>query len=142
MTVIFLDFDGVLTAKDWGLDYNEHKIYHLSAPCVKVLNEILLQCPAKIILTTSWRKFFDADQQNQIFLENGIKGKPSGQTPYFPGKNRGEEIKDWMKRRRPDHFVILDDNEILGFPDHFYRTNFRTGLVMADIPKILEILKK
>ena len=119
---------------------NPNHICSFSKSCVDVLNQILRTHDVKIILTSSWRTVFDAEKQNQIFIENGIIQTPAGQTPSISNLKRGLEIKKILEKRKPTHFLILDDMEITGFPNNFLHINPATGLTKEHLPMINKIL--
>ena len=138
MKLLFLDIDRVMTNDDTII--NPSQLISFSPSCVDVLNQILRTHDLKIILTSSWRTVFDAEKQNQIFIENGIIQTPAGQTPSISNLKRGLEIKKYLEKRKPTHFLILDDMEITGFPNNFLHINPATGLTNEYIPMINKIL--
>lgn len=125
MNIIFLDVDGVLndfyTLKKRGkrnifeepeLDLDEDKI--------KLLKELIDKTNAKIVLSSSWRVFFDKDTLNpknnhgqelrRLLYKYGLEiyslTKRSGN-----GK-REDEINDWLENHDDiESFVILDDED-------------------------------
>ncbi len=139
MNLLFLDIDGVLTSDD--LPINNNLLYPFSPTCVKCLNTILQKHKLKIILTSSWRNVFDTEKQNQIFKENGVVQMPYGQTKDLGYENRLQEIKTYLKNRKIENFVILDDMDIKGLNSNFVLINPRTGLTEKDLEKVDEILK-
>ena len=138
MKLLFLDIDGVMTNDDRVI--NDRHVYSFSKSCVEVLNQILRTHDLKIILTSSWRTVYDAEMINQMFTENGVIQTPAGQTPSISTLRRGLEIKKYLEKRTPTHFVILDDMEITGFPKNYVRINPATGLTTEHIPMINKIL--
>ena len=138
MKLLFLDIDGVMTNDDRVI--NDRHVYSFSKSCVDALNQILRTHDVKIILTSSWRTVYDAEMINQMFTENGVIQTPTGQTPSKSNLRRGLEIKKYLEKRNPTHFVILDDMEITGFPKNYVRINPATGLTMEHIPMINKIL--
>lgn len=138
MKLLFLDIDGVMTNDDRVI--NDRQIYSFSKSCVDVLNQVLRTHDVKIILTSSWRTVFDAEKLNQMFTENGVIQTPAGQTPNISNLKRGLEIKKYLEKRNPTHFVILDDMEITGFPRNFILIDPAKGLNEEHIPMINEIL--
>ena len=138
MKLLFLDIDGVMTNDDRVI--NDRHVYSFSKSCVEVLNQILRTHEVKIILTSSWRTVYDAEMINQMFTENGVIQTPTGQTPSISTLRRGLEIKKYLEKRTPTHFVILDDMEITGFPKNYVRIDPATGLTTEHIPIINEIL--
>ena len=138
MKLLFLDIDGVMTNDDRVI--NDRHVYSFSKSCVEVLNHILRTHEVKIILTSSWRTVYDPETIHRMFTENGVIQSPAGQTPSISTLRRGLEIKKYLEKRSPTHFVILDDMEITGFPKNFLRIDPATGLTTEHIPIINEIL--
>ena len=138
MKLLFLDIDGVMTNDDTII--NPNHICSFSKSCVEVLNQILQTHHVKIILTSSWRTVYDSETIHQMFTQNGVIQSPAGKTPSISNLKRGLEIKKYLEKRKPTHFLILDDMEIPGFPNNFLRINPATGLTMEHIPMINEIL--
>ncbi len=139
MNILFLDIDGVLTSDTTPI--SDKLLYAFSPKCVQVLNAILQKYKLKIVLTSSWRTVFDAEKQNQVFKENGVIQMPYGQTSNLGYNNRSEEIKAYLKKRKVENFLILDDMEIKGFNAHFVRTNPSTGLTEEDLKKVDLVLQ-
>ncbi len=139
MKLLFLDIDGVLTSDKTQV--NTALLYPFSPTCVEILNTILRTYQVKIVLTSSWRTVFDAEKQNQIFKENGVIQMPYGQTKDLGYDKRAEEIKAYLKNRKVNRFVILDDMKIEGFDNHFVRTNPSIGLTQNDLEKVNTILE-
>ena len=138
MKLLFLDIDGVMTNDDRVI--NDRQVYSFSKSCVEALNQILRTHDVKIILTSSWRTVYDPETINRIFTENGVIQTPAGQTPDYSTLRRGLEIKKYLEKRTPTHFVILDDMEITGFPKNYVRIDPATGLTSEHIPMINKIL--
>lgn len=139
MKLLFLDIDGVMNSNDGNLDNT--KLYPFSSSCVDVLNEILSAHKLRIILTSSWRNVFDAEKQCQVFKENGVNQIPVGQTKDIGYKHRSKEIKEYLKNKKVESFVILDDMQIDGFDKNFVLINPSTGLTREYIERINNILK-
>ncbi len=140
MNLLFLDIDGVLNSDDSPV--NEQFLYSFSPDCVKVLNRILQKYQLKIVLSSSWRMVFDTEKQNRIFKENGVVQMPYGQTPDLGYSNRAKEIKAYLKNRKVENFLILDDMNLQGFKHHFVRINPSTGLCENDLEKVDLVLRE
>ena len=138
MKLLFLDIDGVMTNDDTII--NPNHICSFSKSCVEVLNQILQTHHVKIILTSSWRTVYDQETIHHMFTENGVIQTPAGQTPSISTLRRGLEIKKYLEKRTPTHFVILDDMEITGFPKNYVLIDPATGLTTEHIPMINKIL--
>lgn len=112
MKVIFLDIDGVLnTSKTFenGLEIDSFRLEYLKT--------IIEETSAKIVLSSSWVKFF-IKKDNEIIPRN-----EKGQRLYNLlniynikiydilnlGINREEMIIDWVSKNEVDSFIIIDD---------------------------------
>ena len=112
MDVIFLDFDGVLNSRRFraarsGMIDEKHMTF---------LRRIVEETGARIVLSTSWRVYWDASPENRsetgweiqrFFEKYGIEifGKISD------GSDRAQEIRHWLNGRSDvGRYVILDDS--------------------------------
>ena len=102
MKVIFLDNDGVIClSNNWGGRYKkwakyrsanpETSKYHNDAPveirfddfdkkAVKILNEILNETGAEIVVSSDWRYHATLEELGEYYLSQGIIKKPIGVT--------------------------------------------------------------
>ena len=162
MKIIFLDFDGVLNSaasflverrirsgkgrqhKDSFCPVNETLCHVCTSNFRHILEEVQ---NANIVISSSWRTFFDIDWLRKKLEEYGIDGKRVIDiTPkVLPDKmsmdvQRGDEIKAWLDAH-PEitEYVILDDNHI-GPPfqkmgdldgERFVRTHWNVGLTLS-----------
>ena len=135
MKVIFLDIDGVLNSINDKFSQTLETQSHLS-----LLGELVKKTNAKIVLSSSWRGI----PSLRKLVENKMKSintEVIGATRSLPG-TRGSEIKDWMKDKDIESFVILDDDKDM---DEMTETNLvltdsNKGLQKEDIEKALKIL--
>ena len=158
MKIIFLDLDGVMcTSSCYGKGKNNKwKSYMFDSKCVSVLNFILQETGAEIILTSDWRVTYTLQEMREIFAHNFVLKLPIGFTPCcktYSGNNleggRADEIKEWFnlhmwKENSNIKFVIIDDlNMHEFFPNNFVLCpNENEGIKRLGIKeKILEILK-
>lgn len=115
MKVLFLDFDGVVNNAEYRNsvpDYYSNFIDELRMPFLK---QIVEETGAIIVLTTTWRMYWDEcdirvseDTQkiNNIFAEYGLR--IYSKTDTFD-ENRNFEISLWLCRNEVENYVILDD---------------------------------
>ena len=135
MKIIFLDIDGVLNSINDKFSQTLETQSHLS-----LLGELVKKTNAKIVLSSSWRGI----PSLRKLVENKMKeinAEIIGATRSLPG-TRGSEIKDWMKDKDIESFVILDDDKDM---DEMTKTNLvltdsNKGLQKEDIEKALKIL--
>ena len=102
MKVIFLDNDGVIClSNNWGGRYKkwakyrsanpETSKYHNDAPveirfddfdkkAVKILNEILNETGAEIVVSSDWRYHATLEELGEYYISQGISKKPIGVT--------------------------------------------------------------
>lgn len=165
MKYIFLDIDGVLTTisesmdtdnllywKDnsWAKKLNVH--YPFNEECVKILNDILKETGAEIILTSDWRKHKTLEQLDIIFKNNGVIKSPIDITPNYRDHYsnfeyaRSIEIVHYIAENTIDinNIVVLDDlNLEILFPPKLRTRFIKTydGLLGEYKSKILELLK-
>jgi hypothetical protein len=120
MKIIFLDIDGVMsTAQCWGKGSdNEWGAYMFDPKCVKVLNEILKETDADIILSSDWKHHYTLHEMKCIFTHNKVIKGPVGFTPALPTNGmdleggRVNEIKLWIKNnawKNDTKWVAIDD---------------------------------
>lgn len=162
---IFLDIDGVLTTisesmdtdnllywKDnsWAKNLNVH--YPFNEDCVKILNDILKETGAEIILSSDWRKHRTLEQLDIIFKNNGVIKSPIDITPNYRNNYsnfeyaRSVEIVHYIVENTIDinNIVVLDDlNLEMLFPPKLRTRFIKTydGLLGEYKSKILDLLK-
>jgi len=176
MKVVFLDIDGVLNT---GRNYEEytkaqredpdqnpevqgridiiHRHVHLlfDEVCIANLNSIISSTGAKIVVSSSWRHFYDDAKGRPKFSELvellkrvGVIGEVIGKTPTnLPRRMsesvpRGKEIKRWLDENPGvESFVILDDTDDMASLRHkLVRTRGHVGLSLSDVDKALRHL--
>ena len=118
---------------------------HLDPEPIVLLNEIVRESQAKVVVSSTWRLGYDA-QGLQILLESqGFVGEVVGKTPDMPAKQRGHEIRRWLKDNgRPlTNFVILDDDsDMAGLAHRLVKTSCKLGLEREHVEKALEIIRR
>ncbi len=106
MRIIFLDLDGVIcTSSCYGRGKdNKWDSYMFDHKAVAVLNFILQETGAEIILTSDWRNTYTLQEMREIFCHNNVIKGPIGFTPSlttYTGTNleggRADEIESWIK---------------------------------------------
>lgn len=121
MRIIFLDLDGVMCTnscsgkgKDnkWETEMFDHK-------CVGVLNFILQETGAEIIISSDWRHTHTLQDMREIFCHNNVIKGPIGFTPSsktYTAMNleggRVDEIKFWLQLhawKNDIKWVAVDD---------------------------------
>jgi hypothetical protein len=161
MFLIALDFDGVIVSEQayfyWeGRKDKKRKVYYedeaerccpitisnLNYVCKNVENLI-------IIISSTWRKYFDLNQLREILEEDGFKYPDLiiDITPSLPRSisdsysNRGIEIEKWIednKEKDITDWVALDDHENNINKDHLILTLQEVGFTLLDAYSLIE----
>ena len=145
--LIFLDIDGVLNNRPcWSKGPELHR------PQCACLQQIIERTGAKIVLTSSWRKWIASGSMTCVGFErllhtHGVCVKVHGFIRLGPvdAKDRAEAIRDYLAGEHlvfcPDgdcRFAILDDLPIPG--PHLVRTEGHTGLTAEHVERTCKIL--
>ncbi len=120
MKIIFLDIDGVLNNDDTPGEF-----ICWDPNLIKILNRIIEETGAKIVLSSTWRKI----EYRCDAIKNDMKINYIGKTPIL-WKKRGIEIQEWLDEN-PDveKFVILDDDsDMVHLMPHLLQTDGEFGL--------------
>ena len=156
MKIFFIDIDGVLsTSSCWGKgDNNKWGAYMFDSKCVAVLNFILQETGADMILSSDWRHHYTLQEIREIFAHNGVIKGPIGFTersPTYTAMNlesgRADEIKHWLKVhawKGDIKWVAVDDLNMDEWlhPNFVFCSRVQEGIKRTGLKeKILEILK-
>ena len=125
MKVVFLDIDGVLnTSKTFERLYNSFKNTgqkELEIDCFRLeyLKKIIEETNAKIVLSSTWRRFFIKEDNKIIprnekgkqfyYLLNDYNIEIYDILSYESDLNREGLITNWLSKNEVDSFVIIDD---------------------------------
>ena len=143
MKVIFLDNDGVIClAHNWGSRFKKQKrsiaetvsdrdlpvefrFDNFDQKAIKVLNQIIEQTDAEIVVSSDWRTWATLEELGEFYLSQGIIKKPIAFTPLMKDfadndfqlfwykrwmeRIRILEIKEWLKNNQVDKWVAVDD---------------------------------
>ena len=144
MKVIFLDHDGVMClSHEWGSrKKKKHKFYKLNPSAteadmpasvkmdnfnkgaIDVLNSILEETGADIVVSSDWKLHCTLDELKMMFVDYDIIKSPVDITPDFLGmmskiskseleQNRVKEIKTWLSHNpQVTHWVAVDDLDL------------------------------
>lgn len=173
MKIVFLDIDGVLnTSKQYheyrtiksketleGADWDQYSFNELlfGKEHIDVLNNLIEKTGAKIVISSTWRRFYSGRIGRRPFADLvallkkvGIKGDVIGKTPdqletkFSQQVSRGTEIQEWLNEHKDlgvEAFVILDDDSDM---DHLkmkmVQTDYRYGLTPSDGEQAIIIL--
>lgn len=147
MSILFLDFDGVM-----------HRFGVVEAAAftqMEVFERLMEHLPdTQIVLSTTWRQshgldvckaFFPAHLQSRIVDATPLRVEeddlPSQLWPYV----REAQCWYWMRQNRPPYtrWLALDDEpwRFSPFCTKLYLTDGKTGLVERDIPRIIQFME-
>jgi hypothetical protein len=167
MKALFLDIDGVIATEEqysrrrdkfwkkteWAKELGVP--YPFDEKCVEILNEIVEETDAEIIISSDWRLHWDLILLSEIFKHNGVKKLPRSVTKVKPvsmgqlSKNRANEILDFVNHFDLKQFAILDDLDLMQFLDkgdakeRFVRTKDNQGLKEVGVKeKVINILNR
>lgn len=145
-SVIFLDFDGVLSpitdeeevARDYyGVLFNSE--------CTQNLNSLIETTNAKIVVSSSWRQYLSLWKLRMMWRRRNMLGEIVDVTPVM-SIHRGNEIDAWLRRNRPMCYVIIDDMDSRQFCEHhahhLVTCNGRVGLTKTDVQNAITKLTK
>lgn len=171
MKVIFLDNDGVIclgsnfgsrfkkqkrsvaeTVADDTLSIN-YRFDNFDTKAIKILNTILSETDAEIIVSSDWRLWATLDELGQYYESQGIIKKPIGFTPSLKesqldlySKNMFEELRilevnEWLKNNPVESWVAIDDMDLGRFIN--LDGSVKTGLVnFVRTPRLYEGIKQ
>lgn len=156
MKIIFLDIDGVLNSRAYDRKRNWDEQTDIDETRLPLIKEIVDATGAKIVLSSTWRQYWDRDTNrcdedglyiNKTFGKFGLS--IFDKTPDLGiATVRRDEISKWLKDtdEEIESFVIIDDYRY-GWGDlseHFVKTepNFRLGIEKEHVEKAIEILNQ
>ena len=166
MKIIFLDFDGVVTAKNGTPgSYMTHGLdeYGPTPVCVNRLMKLVKDSGAKIVISSNWRKF-DVDGPGSIWENPWYGGVKNPLPKFIPALGdayleslpairlcKAAVADYWLlvKGNAVESFVALDDmcahegyDRFETFKDRYINTDPETGITDEDCEKALAILKR
>lgn len=155
MKIVFLDIDGVLNSDYWYKSGEAKKAYektnivsdyHFDQNAWKLVEKLIIETGAKIVLTSSWRNFTleatlkDFTGTNFEVLNKYIVGI----TPRSQLRHRGKEIETFIKNTdiKIDGYVIIDDDTDFNTDQlpYFVRTDWFHGITEENYNKAKKIL--
>lgn len=120
---IFLDLDGVLN--HFGPDTRFYSIEGITQQlefsrkninCFNRLIETAGENAVEIVISSTWRTYFEISIMTSIFRQMKIKGRITGYTPdLFQDisslARRGDEINRYIKTNNIRNFMVIDDDD-------------------------------
>lgn len=105
---------------------------------VSYLNAMTNATEAKIVVTSTWRRYCDVIK---LLEDAGVTGEIIGCTPYIDGASRGSEIEEWLSYQEVDKFVILDDDaDMDDLMPFLIPTEWATGLELWHVKEVIDRL--
>ena len=137
--VIFLDFDGVLAPiRTWD------RYGDLEPACVDVLNAIVAQTGADVVVSSTWRHGKSVAELQAVLDAQGFAGRVLDKTPTVgPGATRGDEIAAWLAQHAVERWVIVDDHADVGtLRLRLVQTHPGRGLQPGDVARVVAMLSE
>ena len=147
LKIIFLDFDGVISTHEKGMNLDTEK--------VALLEVILYATNAKIVVTSSWRVGARNAEEFVEKLFNFHRSKDKvDKCPLFVnsiydvtdtmGNDRGEEVQRWIDAHEDqiEQYVILDDENEYSDEQlfNFVQTDEYEGLTIREAKLCIKML--
>ena len=160
--IIFLNIDGVMTTRESlrGTALTSHKTAHsllsshISPAKVIMMRGLCHRTGAKIVVTSTWRKFkmhmaaFGSVWEDCPFHEDWRTADLSRQMgPIWSAPGRGTEIRDWVDRHPEISSMVVIDDEISDIITDIssqvvVKTNFEDGIKGHDLQRAESILDR
>jgi hypothetical protein len=152
--IIILDLDGVIATEEcWQKTEKKFgkNIYRWNDNCVKVLNEILNETDADIILSSDWRKHFDLKTLDEIFKWNNVVKSPVDVTDEIKRsfssdieEDRIQQIGRFLEKNQINFWVCVDDLDLNSdIVPNFVQVDQELGISQEGIKeKLLSYLNK
>lgn len=152
--IIFLDIDGVLN--NLSLLFNRIPFVKnnncednmLCQHSIRVLNKLVEDINAKVVLSSAWRIIYTKELMNEILQRNGATFEITDYTESLPYE-RGTEISKWLRdnienRIGFNKYIILDDESdmLLNQKDNFFQIDPEFGLTSEICCQIVEFVAK
>jgi len=129
MKLIFLDIDGVL---------NSHGNPEIEHDKVLLLNEIVKETGADVVITSTWRIGQSIDMLQKTLNDLGFTGIVVGKTAEL--WCRGEEIDDYLYHLSDVRYIVIDDLWVDGHDFCQIKTNTKHGLTKYHVDLAIMML--
>jgi len=156
MKIIFLDIDGVLNTSEYmgSIQGSEEEMKAIDPQAVKILNDLITDTGAKVVITSTWRRFVPFTEICYTLENKGLTNINSiiGMTRYLlprkmsmPSTPRGKEIQEWINGFGSENitkFVIIDDDsDMVHLMPNLIKINNKVGLTVQNADRAREKLK-
>lgn len=152
--IIFLDIDGALNGDAFLRDVHERaasidspeawKLANIDPRRVELLNRIIEETGAKVVLSSSWRQTTSLDEMQSLLEQLGFVGELVDETPQQKGMSRRDEIEAWLQANDVRSYVVVDDDlSCFGMRGRIVHTSARRGgLIEEDVDDAVAILEE
>ena len=139
MKILFLDHQGVIYLKKHP---NVGILDDFNKEAVSVLNEILKDTTANLVVSSDWKLWVGLDEMRQFYLKQGIIKAPIDYTPKYEDynmdiypKQRSVEILGWLaKHPEVTQWVAVDDLDMREYLTNFvYVQDTQKGIINEEI---------
>lgn len=149
--IIFLDVDGVLNSEETGfggffpmdkkIDKSDTKWGDV---LVNRVRRIVEATGADIVISSTWRRYFDIPKFKEMFALYGWDKVPIVDMTPKLHQGRGIEVNAWLNKHIVDRYLILDDvDQFLIDQKPFYvQTSIMTGITENDVKRAINILNR
>jgi hypothetical protein len=139
--VVFQDIDGPLIPYDEDSKVDRHTFFDeddkWSKTAMKHLNNIVKKTNSKVVISSSYRDEKTKTQIEDKMKKAGFEYEIYDLVDNDKSKKRGADIKDWMKNKDIENFIIIDDNKH-DFYDEFDEKNIVKTTHKLGITKSVE----
>lgn len=128
ISVIFLDFDGVLNSLRSAIAFETYQRFDPVA--VKIVRRLCDETDSKIVVSSTWRIGHTVDTLQLRMRECGagaLSPLVIGMTGR-DGKIRGDEIRAWLNTNPVHRYVIIDDGSDMHPDQYFVKTDHAVGM--------------
>ena len=132
MKVIFLDHDGVIClSTEWGGRHKKQREFgrkmsqgitempvemrfdNFNKKAVKILNEILEETNAEIVISSDWKRWATVEEMGEYYESKGIKKKPIAFTPNLKDCNWHQGEFEWSRAWDLEQCRIIEIKQYL-----------------------------
>ena len=160
--VLFLDIDGVLNGIDLDIGDSpeampvmERQSRHMLRPHVSRLVRVLQGADCDVVVSSTWRKRFTAQQVAEMLVMRGMPHELAvrfiGVTDEQPvpydwpnrsGRERGLQIQRWLDANPDrDRFAIVDDDsDMAHLMDWLVQASALIGMTDDDADRLIEMM--
>lgn len=141
MRILFLDIDGVLNTQKYlkevwdkkkrdHVDLDDldslanHKMLDIDMNKLKLLKEIVDECDLSVVITSSWKRLTVYPLVEKRLIELGI---PVVGVTIDNMDNRGQGIKNYIKKYNIKEYIVLDDDIFYDYDEEILKRLVKTS---------------